>query len=128
MFKPGALVLLAALLPLPGRAQGQGGQVPAPFTLKSVSFELPDGDRLFSGPGAEAVNNNCLACHSAGMVLNQPAMTRAAWDAEVGKMVNVYKAPVAAGDVPAIVAFLQATKGTKPAKDAGTAQGTMPAR
>jgi len=37
------------------------------------------------------------------MVLNQSAMSRAAWETEVTKMRNVYKAPVAEGDVPAIV-------------------------
>lgn len=111
------LALGAALLPWSGYAQGQGGSQPAapPFTLRSVSIDLPSGDRTFPpGPGADAINNNCLACHSAGMVLNQPAMPRAAWQTEVSKMVNVYKAPVAAEDVPAIVAYLDATKGVSP--------------
>lgn len=113
------LALGATLLPLPGHAQGQGGSQPAapPSTLRSVSIDLPSGDRMFPpGPGADAINNNCLACHSAGMVLNQPAMPRAAWQTEVSKMVNVYKAPVAAEDVPAIVAYLDATKGIPPAQ------------
>ena len=35
-----------------------------------------------------------LACHPVGMVLNQPALSKQAWTAEV-KMINVYKAPVA---------------------------------
>jgi hypothetical protein len=45
--------------------------------LKSVNIELPNGDRMFEGPGSDAANNNCLACHSAGMVLNQPALSKA---------------------------------------------------
>jgi len=115
------LALGAALAPLPGHAQGQG-QDPAPLTtLKSVSVDLPQGDRMFPpGPHVDAVNNNCLACHSVGMVLNQPAMPKAAWETEVNKMINVYKAPVPAEDVPAIVAYLDSTKGTKPAD--GTTQ------
>jgi hypothetical protein len=32
------------------------------------------------------VNGNCLACHSAGMVLTQPALSAAQWRAEVEKM------------------------------------------
>ena len=40
------------------------------------------------------------------MVLTQPALSRAAWQAEVDKMRNIYKAPVAAEDVPAIVDYL----------------------
>ena len=40
------------------------------LTLKSVSVDLPAGDRtLPDGPGADVANDNCLACHSAGMVL-----------------------------------------------------------
>jgi len=75
-------------------------------TLRSVNADLPDRGRRFEGPGADLVNNNCLACHSAGMVLTQPRLSRAAWQAEVEKMQKTYKAPVDAADVPAIVDYL----------------------
>jgi cytochrome c5 len=85
----------------------------AAFEMKSVTVDLPTGDRMFpDGPGSDAVNNNCLACHSAGMVLNQPALSKAAWAAEVSKMINVYKAPVDPSDVSVIVDYLSRTKGT----------------
>ena len=45
------------------------------------------------------------------MVLNQPNLPRAAWQAEVDKMIHAYKAPVAEQDVPAIVDYLTRTKG-----------------
>jgi hypothetical protein len=78
-----------------------------PFTLKSVSVDLPDSDQMFpGGPEADAINNNCLACHSAGMVLTQPTLSETAWTAEVNKMINTYKAPVAPEDVDAIIAYL----------------------
>ena len=84
----------------------------AGFTLSSVSVDLPTSDRSFpAGPGVDVVQANCVTCHSAGMVANQPHLTRAAWEAEVNKMRAVYKAPVAAEDVPAIVAYLASTKG-----------------
>ena len=77
------------------------------FELKPVKIDLPDSDRMFpDGPGSDAINNNCLACHSAGMVLNQPALSKQAWAAEVNKMINVYKAPIAPEDVGAIVEYL----------------------
>jgi hypothetical protein len=86
----------------------------AGITLHSVSIELPASDRMFpGGSAAETINNNCLACHSAGMVLNQPNLTQAAWQAEVDKMRAQYKAPVDEHDVPAIVAWLASHKGTK---------------
>ena len=112
------LALGGALVSVSAQAQAQGQpQGEPPLTLKSVSVDLPNGDRAFpGGPEAEAINNNCLTCHSAGMVLNQPALPRAVWDAEVHKMISVYKAPVAAEDVPAIVAYLDSTKGTPPTR------------
>jgi hypothetical protein len=85
-----------------------------PFELKSVKIDLPDSDRMFpDGPGSDAINNNCLACHSAGMVLNQPALSKQAWATEVNKMINNYKAPVAPEDVGPIVEYLTALKGAK---------------
>jgi hypothetical protein len=88
-------------------------QAPAPptigaggATLRSVNVDFPDRDRRFEGLGADVVNNNGLACHSAGMVLTQPRLSRVAWQAEVEKMRNTYKAPVDAADVPAIVDYL----------------------
>ena len=77
-----------------------------PMSFKSVSVDLPFGDRMFEGPGADVVNNNCLACHSVGMVLTQPPLSRQTWDAEVAKMRNAYKAPVPDEDVSPIVDYL----------------------
>jgi cytochrome c5 len=84
------------------------------FVLKSEDVELPQSDRgLPEGPGRDVVQNNCFTCHSAGMILTQPPLAKAAWEAEVTKMRNVYKAPVDEKDVPAIVEYLTAVKGPK---------------
>ncbi len=46
-----------------------GAQQVPPF--KSVSVDWPGDDKQFPGGAeADAINNNCLACHSADMVLN----------------------------------------------------------
>ncbi|WP_024520234.1 cytochrome c [Bradyrhizobium sp. Tv2a-2] len=87
------------------------GWVQEKITLKSTSVDLPDPGALFPGPGADAVNSNCLACHSTEMVLTQPAFPKATWEAEVQKMIKVYKAPVDEKDVGAIVDYLVRTKG-----------------
>jgi len=100
-----AIAVAAVLAPMRGRAE------PA-LTLKSVTVDLPDPGRMFPGPGSDAINNNCLACHSAGMILNQPNLSKVNWQAEVNKMINVYKAPVNKEDVPAIVEYLTRTKGS----------------
>jgi hypothetical protein len=81
--------------------------------LKPVKVDLPDSNRMFPGPGSDAINNNCLACHSAGMVLYQPELSKQAWTAEVSKMISIYKAPVAAEDVGPIVDYLASRKGVK---------------
>jgi hypothetical protein len=62
------------------------------------------------GTNASAINNNCLACHSADMVLSQPPLPKAAWEAVVRKMINVYRAPIEEADVPVIVDYLASTK------------------
>ena len=103
-----AIILLGvASMPFLARAA-------TPFELKPVKIDLPDSDKMFpAGPGSDAINNNCLACHSADMVLNQPALSKQAWAAEVNKMINNYKAPVTAEDVGPIVDYLAALKGAK---------------
>jgi cytochrome c5 len=101
------LLLAAAVLPLCGAAQST-------LVLKSTSVTLPESSAMFPpGPGADVANANCLACHSVGMVMNQPVLPRAAWEAEVNKMRNVFKAPVEAGDVAAITDYLVSIKGPK---------------
>jgi cytochrome c553 len=83
-----------------------------PSELKPVNIDLPDSDKMFpDGPRSDAINNNCLACHSADMVLNQPALSKQAWATEVNKMINNYKAPIAPEDIGAIVDYLTALKG-----------------
>jgi cytochrome c5 len=83
-------------------------------SLESVSVDLPEADRAFpDGQGVDAVTANCTGCHSANMVLMQPVLSAAAWQEEVSKMRKLYKAPVAAEDVPAIVGYLTAMQASK---------------
>ncbi len=106
---PAALIAALALSPLVALA----APAPEPMRFTSQSIQMPTSDRIFpDGPGAEAVNNNCLACHSAGMVLTQPKLTKAQWTETVNKMVHVYKAPVDQADVQTIVDYLTALKPT----------------
>ena len=79
---PLALLMVALLAPISGPAEPL-------VTLKSVTVDLPDSERMFPGPGSDAINNKCLACHSASMALNQPALPKSTWQAEVTKMIKV---------------------------------------
>ena len=97
-----ALVSVAALVTAEAHAEGK-------LILKSVNVDLPFGDRMFpDGPGSDVVNGNCLACHSAGMVLTQPALSPMQWRTEVEKMRTAYKAPIDAKDIDTIVNYLVA--------------------
>jgi hypothetical protein len=104
-FLPIALVAGVVFAPFCAQAEGK-------LSLKSVNVDLPPGDDTFpNGPGADAINNNCLACHSADMVLNQPALPKAQWEVEVDKMSMAYKAPTDPKDVGAILDYLVSVKG-----------------
>jgi hypothetical protein len=102
---PMVAVLGLVLLPHPGEATTIAA-------LKSLKLDVPTSDTMFpAGPGSDAINNNCLACHSADHVLNQPSLSRTAWQEVVNKMITAYKAPVSPDDAKAIVDYLARTKG-----------------
>jgi hypothetical protein len=90
-----------------------GAQAQDKLVLKSVNVDLPFGDRMFQGPDSEALNNNCLACYSAGMVLTQSALSKGQWHAEVEKMLAAYKAPVDPKDIDAIANSLMGVQQAK---------------
>jgi sulfite dehydrogenase (cytochrome) subunit B len=78
--------------------------------FKSLHLDFPPDAASFpDGPNVKTVNQSCLACHSADMVLDQPLLPRATWAAEVAKMRNTYKAPLNDADIPLIVDYLAAT-------------------
>jgi cytochrome c553 len=87
----------------PGPSIVTGGGV----TLHSVNLSFPRSDNTFpGGAAADTINNDCLICHSAGMVLDQATLSRAAWQGMVDQMHNDFKAPFAAADGPSIVDYL----------------------
>lgn len=113
-------------VPLPPEATNSS-PAPAPsavsaggVVLTSVNVALPDDSATFpDGPHADVINANCTACHSASMALNQPRMSADQWTGIVEKMRDTYKAPVAAGAVPDIVAYLVAMSDKLPAASGG---------
>jgi len=95
-------------------AAAQQPAAKAAQVFKSVKVHIPDSDVQFpAGPHADAMNSNCLSCHSAEMVLNQPPMAREKWQAVVDKMRASYKAPVNDADAKAVVEYLTWLKSPK---------------
>lgn len=84
-------------------------------TLTSVSIAFPADEQPYAGPGADVMNADCTACHSANMALNQPRLSATDWKAEVDKMRGTYKATVADKDVPAILKYLNGMSARLPA-------------
>src|SRR4029077_2481840 len=107
-------VAVLGLLPHPGQAA-------TITTLKSLKLDVPSSDAMFpASPGSDAINNNCLACHSADHVLIQPSLSRQAWQEVVNKMITAYKAPISPDDAKAIVDYLVRTKGASQPGDASS--------
>jgi sulfite dehydrogenase (cytochrome) subunit B len=75
-----------------------------------IVYQLPDETaQLKPGPGVETAVV-CQACHSADYISTQPpGEGKAFWQAEVQKMIKVYKAPIAESDAAIIVNYLAAS-------------------
>jgi hypothetical protein len=70
----------------------------------------------------ETVAENCTACHSPAMMLQQPKIPRAKWEGLVEKMITVYKAPVDQAAAPVIVDYLMAMQAARSEAMDGTPQ------
>ena len=86
------------------------------LALAVPAMAQEDKVALKEGPGKDKVGV-CLACHSLDYVpMNSHFLDKAGWTAEVNKMINVYKAPIAKEDVDAIASYLAQSYGKAPAK------------
>jgi sulfite dehydrogenase (cytochrome) subunit B len=101
-------VTLAAILAL---AAGVAGLLAV--AAKPISYDLPEETAaLEPGPGVEAAQGNCTACHSADYIKTQPrgpGFEKDFWQAEVTKMIKAYGAPIDERDAGKIVDYLAAT-------------------
>jgi len=73
-----------------------------------------DSFKLKPGAGKDAVEANCIGCHSLDYIpMNSPFLDEKGWQAEVNKMAKAFAAPLNEGDIPAIVAYLAQNYGKK---------------
>jgi mono/diheme cytochrome c family protein len=73
-----------------------------------VKVELPASEETFPpGVGADIATGQCLICHSAGMVLQQPPLTKDEWRAEIIKMRSVYGALIPDDQVNGLSEYLK---------------------
>jgi hypothetical protein len=78
------------------------------FSLVAVSAYCGESSiKLAGGETATLVQLRCSTCHSLDyIVMNSPFLTRAAWDAEVRKMMKTMGAPIPENEVAPIVDYL----------------------
>jgi len=69
--------------------------------------------KLKQGPGLDKVEGNCQACHALAYIpMNSVYLNGAGWDAEVGKMIKAYGAPIDDADAKAIAEYLKKNYGS----------------
>ena len=117
----GPAILVVAALSLGGAALAARQAPPAKsvsgggVTLTSSTLSLPEEKLSFPESAAgELVTNNCTACHSAEMILNQPLLGADKWKAEIDKMRGTYHAQIAPEDDAALVAALTGLQAARP--------------
>ncbi len=89
-----------------------------------VSVDLPTSQISFPpGNGSVIANAYCLICHSAGMVLRQPALTQDEWTVEINKMRNSFGAPIPADQVQALAQYLRSINGRQSQKSPSAVDG-----
>jgi hypothetical protein len=97
----------AAWWPSANAGSPAGKQVAASPQWPIVRVELPTGDETFPpGVGATIATSQCLICHSAGMVLQQPPLTKDEWRAEIVKMRSAFGAPVPDDQIDGLSEYL----------------------
>lgn len=62
---------------------------------------------LAEGDGKQEVQSFCMTCHSTRYITMQPPLPGATWEAEVGKMIKTYGAPIPEATGKKITAYLQ---------------------
>jgi len=115
------MLLLAAVSAgawLSSSAQQSSTAGSAKVTKSAVhEITLPDVTaEMLAGPNLAVYRKDCLLCHSSRYVTMQPRFSKAVWEKEVKKMVDVYGAPITPEEQTQIVEYLVAIKGPTESK------------
>jgi hypothetical protein len=88
------------------------GMLVAAIVAAPLAMAAEDAVKLKAGDNLQLLEENCTACHSLDYVqMNAPFLDEKGWQAEVTKMVNAFKAPIAEADQQKIVQYLTANYG-----------------
>lgn len=89
-------VLLLVMLTVGSLFAQVDGDVEVPY----ITYEIK------MGKGFDAIQANCLMCHSFGYVLNQGPQSKEFWAKKVEKMITHFKAPMSDEDVKTVTQYL----------------------
>jgi len=89
-------VLLLVMLSVGSLLAQVKGDVEVPY----ISYQIK------MGKGFDAVQANCLMCHSFGYIINQGPQSRAFWKKKVDKMIVHFKAPISKEDAKTVTDYL----------------------
>jgi mono/diheme cytochrome c family protein len=77
------------------------------FAQVSEKIEVPFvAFPIKMGTGFDAVQANCLTCHSFGYIINQGRQSKAFWREKVDKMIIHFKAPMDEAAAVAVTNYL----------------------
>lgn len=88
--------------------------VVAVLVLANVVFAQVKGDvevpyisyQIKMGKGFDAVQANCLMCHSFGYIINQGPQSKLFWHKKIEKMITHFKAPIVKEDAEVVENYL----------------------
>jgi len=89
-------ILLISLLAVSSLFAQVDGDVEVPY----IPYEIKMGE------GFDAVQANCLTCHSFGYIINQGPQSKDFWAQKVEKMVVHFKAPMTDEDTVTVTNYL----------------------
>ena len=75
-------------------------QVEGPVEVPYISYQIK------MGKGFDAVQANCLMCHSFGYIINQGPQSREFWKKKTDKMIVHFKAPIMKEDAKTVTDYL----------------------
>ena len=75
-------------------------QVKGDVAVPYISYEIK------MGKGFDAVQANCLMCHSFGYIINQGPQSRDFWLKKIEKMITHFKAPMTKEDIVTVNDYL----------------------
>ena len=87
------LTILLSMIPLMAQVDSKVEVPYIPFSIKM-------------GKGFNAVQANCIMCHSFGYILNQGRQSRKFWRGKIDKMIIEFKAPMTKKDAKIVEDYL----------------------